>query len=114
MSKHSVISSFSGGGACVEVWRLENNWVAIGHSKHLELPPLRLTSKHYKEMIAALQHDYTLQLELHGITQVITTGGSVTLGNNTRSLRYTADEWVAFVAGIKNGEFDLSSLPVRA
>lgn len=33
--------------------------------------------------------------------------GSVTLTNGKVTLRFTMDEWRAFVLGVKNGEFDL-------
>ncbi len=97
-------------GNCVEV-APATDAVVIRHSKHpaagtitFPLPAWTTFLREARDGLASA----------NGVATVITVGTDtlVTPLHAAAALRFTEDEWSAFVAGAADGEFDLTSTPV--
>ena len=112
-------SSVSGGGACVEV-APATSAVLVRDTKDAGLGPiLVLDQASWRELRASaltrragasggLRITSEDRKTMHAGTEIVTCWHVSTAG---LALHYTHDEWVAFAAGVREGEFEFAPVP---
>ncbi|MEC3914189.1 DUF397 domain-containing protein [Nocardia sp. CDC160] len=108
-------SRTNNGNQCVEV-RFDGDAVLIRDSKYRRNPEHRLDDEPIITVTASEWMtflDAVLGRHIHRTALIAETGadGHTTLTHERITLLYTPGEWDAFVAGVRDGEFDRVPLP---
>ncbi|GAB2649852.1 DUF397 domain-containing protein [Nocardia goodfellowii] len=102
-------SRSNNGNQCVEV-RFDGDAVLIRDSKYRRNPANRLADEPIITVTASQWNSFLKLLDsgrAHDQLLVRTSAdGSATLRHRDITLSYTPEEWTAFLAGVRDGEFD--------
>ncbi|QBS42225.1 DUF397 domain-containing protein [Nocardia sp. CS682] len=104
------------GNQCVEV-RFDGDAVLIRDSKYrrdpahrpADEPIITVTAREWSAFLDALR---TAHRPPGALTASTAADGHTTLRHGTTVLRYTPQEWDAFLLGVRDGEFDRTALTV--